>query len=112
MRGLICDDHPLMREALGGAMRDRWPEVALDEAGDYPSAWALAETARRMGGDGVIHIEFLDENPPTLAERIQDASTTLQNAGTGEGVEARQRTVVVTGEVIQFLDVPARSPAP
>jgi DNA-binding NarL/FixJ family response regulator len=43
MRGLICDDHPLMREALAGAMRERWPEVTLDEAGDYPAAWALAE---------------------------------------------------------------------
>lgn len=43
MRGLICDDHPLMREALAGVLRDRWPNVALDEAGDYPSAWALAE---------------------------------------------------------------------
>lgn len=43
MRGLICDDHPLMREALAGAMRERWPEIALAEAGDYPSAWAMAE---------------------------------------------------------------------
>jgi len=43
MRGLICDDHPLMREALAGAMRDRWPDVELVEAGDYPGAWAQAE---------------------------------------------------------------------
>jgi len=43
MRGLICDDHPLMREALAGALRDRWPDLALDEAGDYPAAWAAAE---------------------------------------------------------------------
>lgn len=43
MRGLICDDHPLMREALGGAMRDRWPDLILDEAGDFPTAWALAD---------------------------------------------------------------------
>lgn len=42
MRGLICDDHPLMREALAAAMRDRWPDLTLAEAGDYPSAWALA----------------------------------------------------------------------
>jgi DNA-binding NarL/FixJ family response regulator len=44
MRGLICDDHPLMREALAAAMRDRWPGVELEEAGDYPSAWACAAT--------------------------------------------------------------------
>lgn len=43
MRGLICDDHPLMREALVGAMLDRWPEVSLAEAGDYPTAWELAQ---------------------------------------------------------------------
>lgn len=43
MRGLICDDHPLMREALAMAMRERWPEIDLAEAGDYPSAWAIAE---------------------------------------------------------------------
>lgn len=43
MRGLICDDHPLMREALGGAMRDRWPDLALDEAADFPGAWTLAD---------------------------------------------------------------------
>lgn len=43
MRGLICDDHPLMREALTAAMRDRWPDVVLDECGDWPGAWAKAE---------------------------------------------------------------------
>ncbi|MDZ4373613.1 MAG: response regulator transcription factor [Phenylobacterium sp.] len=44
MRGLICDDHPLMREALVAAMQDRWPTLVLDQASDYPAAWALAET--------------------------------------------------------------------
>lgn len=43
MRGLICDDHPLMREALVAAMRDRWPDVSLTACGDYPTAWAAAE---------------------------------------------------------------------
>lgn len=43
MRGLICDDHPLMRAALAAAMQSRWPGLKLDEAGDYPSAWALAQ---------------------------------------------------------------------
>jgi DNA-binding NarL/FixJ family response regulator len=43
MRGLICDDHPLVREALAAALRDRWPNLALDEAGDYQQACALAE---------------------------------------------------------------------
>jgi len=43
MRGLICDDHPLMREALAGAMRDRWPDLILDEADDYRTAWTQAD---------------------------------------------------------------------
>src|SRR5204863_9373547 len=43
MRGLICDDHPLMREALATTVRDRWPNLILDEAADYPSAWAHAD---------------------------------------------------------------------
>ncbi len=45
MRGLICDDHPLMREALVGAISDRWPALILLEAGDYPTAWDLAGQA-------------------------------------------------------------------
>jgi DNA-binding NarL/FixJ family response regulator len=44
VRGLICDDHPLMREALVAALREHWPDLAVDEAGDYPTAWAKAET--------------------------------------------------------------------
>lgn len=44
MRGLICDDHPLVREALAAAIRDNWPGVELAQAQDYPAAWALAET--------------------------------------------------------------------
>jgi DNA-binding NarL/FixJ family response regulator len=43
MRGLICDDHPLVREAIAGALRDRWPNLSLEEAGDYPAAWACAD---------------------------------------------------------------------
>ncbi len=42
MRGLICDDHPLMREALASSMRDRWPEVSLSVCADFPTAWAAA----------------------------------------------------------------------
>lgn len=43
MRGLICDDHPLMREAVTFALRDRWPALYLAEASDYPEAWAAAD---------------------------------------------------------------------
>jgi DNA-binding NarL/FixJ family response regulator len=42
LRGLICDDHPLMRQALVVALRARWPGATLDEAGNFPTAWVLA----------------------------------------------------------------------
>lgn len=65
----------------------------------------LADEARRMGGDGVIHIEFFDENPPTDYERVGAASRSIQNVASGSGgPETQNRSVVVTGEVIQFLE--------
>lgn len=45
MRGLICDDHPLMRQALVAALRARWPGAAFEQASDYPTAWDLAAAA-------------------------------------------------------------------
>lgn len=41
---LICDDHALVREALAGTVRMAWPEMRILEAGDFPSAWALARS--------------------------------------------------------------------
>ncbi len=68
----------------------------------------LTQVAARMGGDGVIHIEFIDENPPTEAERVSDFSESLSNIASkgGGGVKTRNRSVVVTGEIIQFLSAP------
>jgi DNA-binding NarL/FixJ family response regulator len=39
---LICDDHVLVREALGGAVRTAWPRARITEVGDFPRAWAEA----------------------------------------------------------------------
>jgi hypothetical protein len=65
---------------------------------------SLSEVALKMGGQGVIHIEFVDENPQTPAERAQSLANSFSNVGSGRGgVDTRNRTVVVTGEVIQFL---------
>jgi DNA-binding NarL/FixJ family response regulator len=41
-RCLICDDHAMVREALGGLITRRWPDAEICEAADFPSAWALA----------------------------------------------------------------------
>ncbi|MFD1610999.1 response regulator transcription factor [Sphingomonas tabacisoli] len=44
MRGLICDDHPLMRQAMLATLKARWPGTALDEADSYPAAWHQARS--------------------------------------------------------------------
>ena len=40
---LICDDHPMVREALAGTVRMGWPQARVVEVGDFPSAWAAAK---------------------------------------------------------------------
>lgn len=72
MRGLICDDHPLMREALAAAMRERWPDVSLTVCGDYPSAWAEAEAQPDFclvdlsmpGAEPIVGLEGLRDRAP------------------------------------------------
>ncbi len=44
MHVLICDDHPLVREALAGTVSSRWPHARITQAGDFVDAWAEAET--------------------------------------------------------------------
>ncbi|MDY7232642.1 hypothetical protein [Hyalangium rubrum] len=81
----------------------------MGEAGlDGTIRGTLSQVALGMGGDGVIHIEFNDENPPTEVERVSDLSESVSSAlsGSGGGVKTRNRSVVVTGEVIQFLSAP------
>lgn len=39
---LICDDHALVRDAVAGLVRRRWPEAEVLQAADFPTAWALA----------------------------------------------------------------------
>ncbi len=87
MRGLICDDHPLMREALAGAMRDRWPSLALAQAVDFPSAWTLAEA----GADLCLIDLDMPGAPPLdglagLRARAPDAILVVVTALTDEGV--------------------------
>jgi len=65
---------------------------------------SLAAEAARMGGQGVINIEFEDENPSTDLERAQRAMGSFSNLLSGRGPETKDRYVTVTGEVIQFLE--------
>jgi hypothetical protein len=79
--------------------------VEVGDAGfDGVIRGTLAAEAVKMGGDAVINIEFLDENPQTDFERFQQASATIQNFAQGKAqVEERRRSVVVTGEIIKFI---------
>ena len=39
---LICDDHAMMRDALGGAVALGWPDAEIVEAADFTAGWAAA----------------------------------------------------------------------
>lgn len=39
-RCLICDDHPLVLSALARMLAQRWPDLAIDQAADFPEAEA------------------------------------------------------------------------
>ncbi len=41
---LICDDHAMMRDALGGAVALGWPDAEIIEAADFSAGWAAAAT--------------------------------------------------------------------
>ncbi len=76
-----------------------------DAALDGTIKGRLVQEAAKMGGHGVINIEFLDENPQTMAERASSMSETInQSIATGTPqVQTKDRWVTVTGEVIQFV---------
>ncbi len=78
----------------------QWGDAQLDGT----IKGAMATEAVRMGGQGVINIEFEDENPSTEYERIGSAVNSANALLTGRGnVESKDRYVTATGEVIQFL---------
>jgi len=87
MRGLICDDHPLMREALAGAVRARWPNLTIVEAADYPSAWRAAEAHVQfalvdLGMPGAEPLVGLEE----LRARAPDATILVVTGFTDEAL--------------------------
>ncbi len=65
---------------------------------------ALVNAAIKLHGDGIINIEFLDENPQTPAEKAGDLSDSLSvNRNGRREVKTRWRSVRAKGEVIRFL---------
>lgn len=45
---LICDDHPMVAQALATTIALRLPSLGVRLATDFPSAWALAAACRPM----------------------------------------------------------------
>ena len=65
---LICDDHPLMREALALAIGERWPRARQLLAGSYPAAWRLA----REGPDlMLVDLAMPGADPATGLSRLK-----------------------------------------
>ena len=70
---LICDDHALVREALGGMVRMGWPQACVEEVGSFTAAWEAAPQGHdlciadlMMPGAGPIEgIEGLIRRAPT-----------------------------------------------
>lgn len=77
-----------------------------DAALDGTVRGRMAQEAAKMGGDGVINIEFVDENPQTLYERAAAASSSFSaDPKTGRTqIQTKDRYVTVTGEVVQFVE--------
>lgn len=67
---LIADDHPLVREALAGMIATRWPDARIEEAADFPSAWAAAQTqGPRLC---LIDLTMPGATPQAGVERLRD----------------------------------------
>ena len=74
---LICDDHAILREAMAQTIRKGWPDVAVTEAADYPSAWREATASFDLcisdlfmpGSDpveGIIQLRNLQPHMPIV----------------------------------------------
>lgn len=65
---------------------------------------ALVNAAIKLQGDGIINIEFLDENPQTPAEKASDLASSMNvNSNGSSETKTRWRSVHAKGEVIRFL---------
>ena len=110
---LICDDHALMRDALGGAVALGWPDAAIAEAADFPSAWSAAEqlpdlivSDLMMPGsapvDGIRQLRHVAPNTPVLViTGSEDDELLLQlfDLGIAGFVPKSSRTPIITAAI-------------
>ncbi|MFC3711041.1 LuxR C-terminal-related transcriptional regulator [Sphingoaurantiacus capsulatus] len=99
-RILICDDHPMVRHSLTATVTRLWPEAELLEAGDYPTAWALAARApdlilADLGMPGAIALEGVRE----MLARAPDARCLVITGSDEDATAAQLAAVGVDGLV-------------
>ena len=99
-RILICDDHPMVRQSLGSTMRGLWPDAEQLEAGDFPTAWALAERApdlilADLGMPGAEPIAGVGE----LLARAPDARCLVVTGSDEDATAAELAAIGVAGLV-------------
>ncbi len=68
---LIADDHVLMRDALAGTVRLRWPAAAIIEACDFPGAWAAGAQGPEIA---VIDLMMPGATPREGIRRLREAA--------------------------------------
>lgn len=112
MKVLIADDHPLVRDALGRAVRELDADVQVCEAGEFGSLLRLATEGgadlalvdlNMPGMDGVKGLQRLREAAPTLpvvvASGQEDAATirAVLAAGAMGFIPKSERSEVLLG---------------
>lgn len=99
-RILICDDHPMVRQSLGSTMRGLWPDAEQLEAGDFPTAWAMAERTpdlilADLGMPGAAPIAGVRE----LLARAPDARCLVVTGSDEDATAAELAAIGVAGLV-------------
>ncbi len=107
---LVCDDHPLMRQALAATVQMHWPQARVITALDYVTAfeqaasspWRLIISDLTMPGatpiEGISRLRTLCPNTPILVITANDDDAlllTLFNLGVAGFVPKTSRPEVI-----------------
>lgn len=68
LRCLICDDHPMVLDALGQMIERRWPDVVVDRATGFADAEALLDPAHAVA---LVDLTMPDSAPLPGIKRLR-----------------------------------------
>lgn len=68
LRCLICDDHPMVLDALGQMIERRWPDVVVDRATGFADAEALLDPAHAVA---LVDLTMPDAAPLAGIKRLR-----------------------------------------